>query len=94
MSRLIAWNSALSITAAGIVCVPLVDGTAGAGGVLGGGGAGAAVCGPGADEVDGPATVCGLTDKKAIAISSILEVLIDGAVAEDEGIMYTSRIRC
>ncbi|KAJ1154324.1 hypothetical protein NDU88_007076 [Pleurodeles waltl] len=38
--------------------------------------------------------VSGLTDKKAIAISSILEVPIDGAVAEDEGIMYTPRILC
>ncbi|KAJ1211123.1 hypothetical protein NDU88_006484 [Pleurodeles waltl] len=37
-------------------------------------------------------SVYGLTDKKAIAILSILEVLFNRAVAEYEGIMYTPRI--
>ncbi|KAJ1101345.1 hypothetical protein NDU88_006414, partial [Pleurodeles waltl] len=57
MSRLVCWNSVLSINAAGVVCVPLVDGSPGAGPVFGGGGAGAGICGPGADEVEGPTTV-------------------------------------
>ncbi|KAJ1214638.1 hypothetical protein NDU88_002256 [Pleurodeles waltl] len=50
-------NSELSMTAAGVVCVPLVDGCAGAGAMLGEGGAGAAVSGPGVDDVEGPARV-------------------------------------
>ncbi|KAJ1115911.1 hypothetical protein NDU88_004131 [Pleurodeles waltl] len=45
------------------------------------------------DQLKEKMGVSGLTDK-AIATSSILEVLIDGAVAEDERIVYTPRILC
>ncbi|KAJ1209616.1 hypothetical protein NDU88_004990 [Pleurodeles waltl] len=80
MSCLICRNSALSITAAGVVCVPLVDGSAGASAMLGGGGAGDAVCGPGADDVEGPATAVVIL---IATVVGVVVLVVVAAVAKD-----------